>query len=127
MKRSFILSVSAAAILCAANAAADAQGLRGSYAYATTEICLYASGGFNAIGQALGTTNTQIDSLIRGVATFKLDGTGTLTQSAMSLDIPPTVGFPPSASASEGSASVTYKVTGDTFTMDIPTSLMERF
>jgi hypothetical protein len=115
MQRSFMLSFSTAATLFAVNAAADAANLIGSYAYSTTQVCLYGTAGFNANFQAIGTSNTSTNS-IEGVWTFNGNGMGEIMQAGMSLDLPPTIGFLPSASSDESSGRITYTVAGDTFT-----------
>ena len=56
MQRSFMLSVSALVMIYAGNAAADSSHLKGTFGFTGSDACLYASGGFNARLQALGTT-----------------------------------------------------------------------
>jgi hypothetical protein len=113
MQRLFMLSVSAAVTMYAAGAAADS--LKGTYGFSGSDVCLSASGGFNDRLQALGTTFSSSDAA-EGVRTFHGDGTGTFTVSTTTTTVPPTVGFLPSASSSESSASFTYTVADDTFT-----------
>jgi hypothetical protein len=122
-----LLSLSAAVLLCVGNAAAQAPkkpppaataALTGTYASTTTQVCLSATGGFNASLQAIGTANTSTNT-IEGIRTFDGDGNGTITQRGVSLDLPPTLGFLPSASSSESTGSFTYTVAGDTFAITV--------
>jgi hypothetical protein len=117
MQRSFMLSVSAAMMVYAANAAADPSHLKGTYGFTGADACLYASGGFNARLQALGTAFSASNAA-EGIRTFNGNGTGTFKVSTTSITIPPTVGFLPAASSSDSSASFTYTVTDDTFTSE---------
>ena len=113
MQRLLILSLSAVVTIYSANAIADS--LKGTYGFTGSDACLYASGGFNASLQALGTTYSASSS-DEGIRIFKGNGTGTFTNRSTSVTVPPTVGFLPAASSSEGSASFTYKVSDDTYT-----------
>lgn len=120
MQRLLMLSASAVAMIYSASAIADPALLKGTYGVTGSAACLYASGGFNASFQALGTTFSATAG-IEGVQTFNGDGTGTREESNMAFTAPPTVGFLPAASSSEHSASFTYTVTGDMFTVqDVP-------
>src|ERR1700730_8540299 len=114
MQRSLMLSVSAATMIYAANAAAESSHLKGTYGFTGTDACLYASGGFNARLQALGTTFSHSDAA-EGIRTFNGTGTGTFKVTNMTTTVPPTVGFLPSAGSSDSSASFTYTVADDTF------------
>jgi len=116
MQRSFTLSVCAVAMICAGSAAADSSHLKGTYGFTGTDACLSASAGFNASLQPLGTTFSS-SGASEGVRTFNGDGTGTVTISTMMITVPPTFGFMPHASSSESSASFTYTVSDDTFTL----------
>jgi hypothetical protein len=113
MQRLLILSVSAALTIYAAGAVAEP--LKGAFGYTGSDACLFASGGFNANLQALGTTFSSSSSN-EGIRIFNGNGTGSFTNRTTSITVPPTVGFLPSASSSESSASFTYKVSDDTFT-----------
>jgi hypothetical protein len=115
MQRSFMLSISAIAMICAGNAAADSSHLTGTYGFTGTDACLYASAGFNASLQALGTAFSA-SFADEGVRTFNRDGTGTFTNASTTITVPPTVGFLPAASSSEGGASFIFTVADDTFT-----------
>jgi hypothetical protein len=120
MQRLLMLSLSALVTIYSANAIADSSQLKGTYGFAGPEGCLYASGGFNASLQALGTTFSSSNAS-EGVQTYNGDGTGTFTLRTTSITVPPTVGFLPAASSSQHSASFTYTVTGDMFTVqDVP-------
>jgi hypothetical protein len=117
MQRSFMLSISAAVMLCLGNAAAIAAELSGTFGSTGINTCLVASSGFNAILQAIGTTYS-VSSAAEGVITFNRDGkTGTFSQNSTTIVPPPTVGFPPGASSSQSSGSITFTVTDDTFTV----------
>jgi hypothetical protein len=111
-----MLSVSAAMTMYAAGAVAD-QPLKKTYGYTGSTACLYATGGFNARLQALGTTFSS-SGADEGIRTFDGKGGGTFTDNNMSITVPPTVGFLPSASSSKSSASFTYTVADDTFTTE---------
>src|SRR5215470_7114045 len=113
MQRLLMLSVSAVVTMYAAGAVADS--LKGTYGFTGSDACLYASGGFNARLQALGTTFSASDAA-EGVRSFHGNCTGTFTVHTTTTTIPPTVGFLPSASSSESSASFTCTVADDTFT-----------
>jgi hypothetical protein len=113
MQRLLTLSVSAALTIYAAGAVADP--LKGAYGFTGSDVCLFASGGFNANLQALGTTFSSSSSN-EGIRIFKGNGTGTFANRTTSVTVPPTVGFLPSGSSSESSASFTYKVSDDTYT-----------
>jgi hypothetical protein len=115
MQRSFMLSVSIVATIWAGHAAADSSHLKGSYGFSGGDACLYASGGFNTRLQALGTTFSSSDAA-EGVRTFNGNGTGTFRVTTTGVTVPPTVGFLPSASSSESTASFTFTVADDTFT-----------
>ena len=115
MQRSLMLSVSAAMMIYATSASAD--HLKGTYGFTGSDVCLIASLGFSARLQALGTTFSSSDSAA-GIRTFNGDGTGTFTNHTTTTTVPPTVGFLPSASSSESSASFTYTVGDDTFTSE---------
>ncbi len=56
MQRLLMLSWSAVIAIYSASAIADLSNLKGTYGFTGTDACLYASGGFNASLQALGTT-----------------------------------------------------------------------
>jgi hypothetical protein len=114
MQRLVMLSVSAVVMIYSANAIADSH-LKGTYGFTGSDVCLVATGGFNANLQALGTTNSSSGS-DAGIRTFNGNGTGTFTNRDTSVTVPPTVGFLPDAGSSEGSASFTYTVSDDTFT-----------
>src|SRR5262249_31667061 len=105
MRRLLMLSVYAATTMYAVGA--DANTLKGSYAFTGEDVCLVASGGFNARLQALGTAFSSSSSSA-GTRTFNGNGTGTFTNHSTTTTVPPTVGFLPSASSSEGGASFTY-------------------
>ncbi|HMA71498.1 MAG TPA: hypothetical protein VKP67_08425 [Xanthobacteraceae bacterium] len=117
MQRSFMLSVSALVMIYAGNAAADSSHLKGTFGFTGSDACLYASGGFNARLQALGTTFSASDAA-EGIRTFNGNGTGTFTSHTTTTTVPPTVGFLPSAGSSQSSASFTYTVADDTFTSE---------
>jgi hypothetical protein len=91
MQRPFMLSISAIAMICAGDAAADSSHLTGTYGFTGTDACLYASAGFNASLQALGTAFSA-SFADEGVRTFNRDGTGTFTNSSTTITVPPTVG-----------------------------------
>jgi hypothetical protein len=116
MQRLLMLSLSALVTIYSANAIADSSQLKGTYGFAGPEGCLYASGGFNASLQALGTTFSSSNAS-EGVQTYNGDGTGTFTLRTTSITVPPTVGFLPAASSSQSSASITFTVTDDTVTI----------
>jgi len=116
MQRLLMLSVSAVATIYSATAIADPSLLNGTYGFTGTGACLYASGGFSSSFQALGTTFSAFAG-IEGVQTFNGDGTGTREETNMAFTLPPTVGFQPAASSSQVSASFTYTVTDDMFTV----------
>ena len=99
MQRSFMLSLSAVVMIYAGNATADSSHLKGTYGLTGTDACLYASGGFNARLQAVGTAFSSSDAT-EGIRTFNGNGTGTITVTSMGITIPPTVGFLPAASSS---------------------------
>jgi hypothetical protein len=110
MQRLLMLLLAAVMPIYSASAIADTSQLKGTYGFTSTTACLYASGGFTASFQAVGTaTSTHVAS--EGVATFNGDGTGTFTESTMSITPPPTVGILPDAGANESTASFTYTVT----------------
>jgi hypothetical protein len=115
MQRSFMLSLSAVVMIYAGNATADSSHLKGTFGFTGSDACLYASGGFNASLQALGTTFSTSDSA-EGVRRFNGNGTGTFNVRTTSISVPPTIGFLPAASSSESSASFTYTVNDDSFT-----------
>jgi hypothetical protein len=117
MQRSFMLSLSAVVMIYAGNATADSSHLKGTFGFTASDACLYASGGFNARLQALGTTFSASDAA-EGVRTFNGNGTGTFTSRTTSITVPPTVGFLPAASSSESSARFTYTVNDDSFTSE---------
>jgi hypothetical protein len=117
MQRSFMLSLSAVVMIYAGNATADSSHLKGTYGFTGSDACLYASGGFNARLQALGTTYSASDAA-EGVRRFNGNGTGTFKVSTTSITVPPTVGFLPAASSSDSSASFTYAVNDDSFTSE---------
>jgi hypothetical protein len=121
MQRLLMLAVAVVVTIYSASAIADSSQLKGTYGFTSTNDCLYASGGFNASFQALGTaTSTHVAS--QGVATFNGDGTGTFNESSMSITPPPTVGILPDAGANQSAASFTYAVTAlPTFTVQIET------
>ncbi len=107
------LSVSAVVTIYAGSAPADS--LKGTYGFTGSDVCLVASGGFDASLRALGTTFSFSGSS-EGFQTFNGNGTGTRTITTTSITVPPTVGFLPAASSSESTASFTYTVGDDTFT-----------
>ena len=117
MQRSLMLLMSVVMMICVGNVAAHSKELKGTYGFTGSDACLYASGGFNASLQALGTTcsSSSSDAGIR-IFNGNSKGTGTFTNRSTSITPPPTVGFLPSAGSSEGSASFTYTVSGDTYT-----------
>lgn len=117
MQRLLILLVSGVLAIHAASAVADSSDLRGTYGFTGTDACLYASGGFNAALQALGTTFSSSNA-VEGVRIFNGNGTGTFTTSTVAFSVPPTVGFFPSANSTKDSASFTYTVADDTFTAE---------
>src|SRR5215470_17698211 len=117
MQRLFMLSVSAVVMIYAGYAAAGSSHLKGTYAFTGEDVCLIASSGFNNKLQALGTTFSSSSSSA-GTRTFNGNGTGTLTNHSTTTTVPPTVGFLPSASSSEGGASFTYTVADDTYTSE---------
>jgi hypothetical protein len=120
MQRLLMLSLSAVITIYSASAIADLSNLKGTYGFTGTDACLYASGGFNASLQALGTTFSSSNA-VEGVQTFNGNGTGTFTLITTTITPPPTVGFLPAASSSQTSASITDTVTDDTFTVqDVP-------
>jgi hypothetical protein len=109
MQRLLMLSLSALVTIYSANAIADSSLLKGTYGATWTNACLYASGGFNASFQALGTTfSSQFAS--EGIYTFNGDGTGTFAFRSTSITPPPTVGFLPEAGSSESTGTFTYTV-----------------
>jgi hypothetical protein len=110
-----LLMLSAALTIYAASAVADP--LKGAFGFSGSDVCLYASGGFNANLQALGTTYSSSSS-DAGIRIFNGsgNGTGTFTNRDTSVTVPPTVGFLPAAGPSESSARSTYTVSDDTFT-----------
>jgi hypothetical protein len=115
MQRLLVFLVSAVVTIYSANAVANP--LKGAYGFTATTGCVYATGGFNASLQALGTTSSG-SFATEGIYTFNRDG-GTLTQSSTGITPPPTVGFLPSADTSQGSASFTFTATDDAFTIQI--------
>lgn len=117
MQRLLMLSASAAVMIYAGNAAAGSSHLKGSYAFTGEDVCLVASGGFNASLQAIGTAFSASSSAA-GIRTFNGNGTGTFTNRSTTTTVPPTVGFLPSAGSSEGGASFTYTVADDTYTSE---------
>jgi hypothetical protein len=116
MQRLVMLTLSAVATIYSANAIADSSHLDGTYGFTATNGCVYATGGFNTSLQALGTTSSG-SFATEGLYTFNRDGGATLTQSSTGITPPPTVGFLPSADSSQGSASFTFTVTDDAFTI----------
>jgi len=114
-------ALATALTIYSASAIADSSQLKGTFGFTSTSACLYASGGFNASFQALGTaTSAHVAS--QGIATFNGDGTGTFTERDMSIIPPPTVGILPDAGANESTASFTYTVPAfPTFTLQIET------
>jgi len=122
MQRLLMLALAAVAVtIYSAGAIAGSSQLKGTYGFTSTNACLYASDGFNASFQALGTaTSAHVAS--QGVATFNGDGTGTFTERNMSITPPPTIGILPDAGANESTASFTYAVTTfPEFTVQIET------
>jgi hypothetical protein len=93
-----------------------------NYPFTGTTACLVSPGGFNpATLQAL---NSQFafstSSSTLGIQTFHGDGTGTVTATDVSITVPPTPGFVPSAASDTASYSFTYTIKSNGgFTVDL--------
>jgi hypothetical protein len=116
MQRSFMLSTSAVMMIYAVSATAEPRHLKGTFGFTGSDACLYSPAGFNARLQPLG-PNWSSSNAVEGIRTFNGNGTGTVQNASMGITVPPTPGFPPSASSSKGSLSFTFTVNPDgTFT-----------
>src|SRR5258707_4231636 len=113
MKHVFILGVSAVAMICAANAAADSPRLKGEYGYTGSASCLLAPFGFNSSLEVVDGNSRSNSSNVEGIRTFNGDGTGTDKSTTLTLTVPPTPGFQPNAGSSTSSFSFTYTVSED--------------
>src|SRR5258708_184695 len=113
MKHMFILGVSAVAMICAANAAADSPLLKGQYGYTGSASCLLAPFGFNSSFEVVDGNSRSNSSNVEGIRTFNGDGTGADKSTTLTLTVPPTPGFQPNAGSSTSSFSFTYTVSED--------------
>jgi hypothetical protein len=111
-----IIMLVVAWIILATIPAKSVDTLKGKYAFVATYSCLDASGGFNDIFQALSSTFSNSFSQ-EGIRTFNGDGTGAVVNRSMGITVPPTTGFFPAASSGQGTASFTYTVSRDRFTV----------
>jgi len=118
-------------LVYATSVAADSPKLKGDYAFTGTAACLYSApggtpgtGGFNPnLTPVVGSRVWSQSFSAEGVRTFNGNGTGTIKGTNVTINVPPTPGFPgpfscpgcfpPSASSSSFSASFTYTVNND--------------
>ncbi len=105
MKHMFILGVSAVAMICAANAAADSPLLKGQYGYTGSASCLLSPFGFNSRFEVVDGNSRSNSSNVEGIRTFNGDGTGTDKSTTLTLAVPPTPGFQPNAGSSTSTFS----------------------
>jgi hypothetical protein len=133
MRRTIVLSVTAAAFAWASTAAVAAPPqLKGQYAITGTTGCLFSPMGFDpATFRSIDGNNYQVSSDVEGIRVFNGDGTGTAKVTEVGIiPPPPAPGFAgPSAEAATITFSFTYTVNDDgTFTTQLtPNTFVGKF
>lgn len=116
MQRLLTLSVSAVAAIYAGSAAADS--LKGAYGFTGSSTCLSTPAVFTSSQQAPPPASISSSS-DAGIRIFNGNGTGTFTNrdTSVGAPLPPNASFLPDAASSESTASFTYTVADDEFTL----------
>ena len=110
MRRTFFLSVTAAALVGAATAALAAPPqLQGQYAVTGTTGCLFSPTGFDPTFRPIDGNNYSLSSNVEGIRVFNGDGTGTAKVTEVGFVPPPPA--PGIAGVSAESATITFSFT----------------
>ena len=95
----------------------DDSGPKGTYFIVGSQACLYGNAGFDSINQPNDDNIYSQSGNSQSVATYNGDGTGTVSGTFVSIVVPPTPGFRPSASNGTFQFSFTHSsVSNNSFT-----------